>query len=109
MRLQWVKDGAPPPLRRPDLLELYVYGHPEPDGGTPYSCVGFVKRVKPFGDDLVWRAHVHEFPDDPYLQAITRVHFKSRVSAMRELRKRFNVAWIAATPEERNKIWDGYK
>lgn len=109
MRLQWIKDATPQPLRRPDQIELYVTGCPTPDNRTPYSYVGFVKRVKPFCGDPVWRAHVHEFPDDPYWQAIATVLFKSRSSAMRELRKRFNVAWIAATPEERKKIWDGYK
>ena len=91
------------------MQELYVVGCPTPDNRTPYSNVGFVQRAKPFGDDLVWRAHTLELPDDPYWNSISDVHFKSRLSAMRELRKRFNVAWIAATPEERNKIWDGYK
>lgn len=110
MRLDWKEDGLSTRiLRRNRTKELWMFGDPEPDGGVPYSYVGYVKRSAPTDGPPVWHAYIHELQDNDYWFALEDMYFASRASAMREMRKRFTVAWIAATPEERAEIWDGYK
>jgi hypothetical protein len=110
MRLEWKEAGVPTrTIRSNRTQELWVFGDPESDGGTAYSCVGFVKRHTPTDKPPVWHAYIHEFQDNDYWYELEDISFASRSAAMREMRKRFNVAWIAATPEERAEIWDGYK
>jgi hypothetical protein len=66
------------------------------------SYVGwvFLSAARP----AVWKIGVHELND--YLGDAEHDTFTSRLSAMRELRKRFIVAWIGATQEERDAVWD---
>lgn len=52
----------------------------------------------------MWCVLIHELND--YLFDLEYSNFTSRLSAMRELRKRFIVAWIGATHEERDDVWD---
>ena len=108
MRLEWRDDGLSGRTRRRNRTkELHVIGDPDSDGDVPYSYVGFVKRYAPTGKDPEWLVYIHEFETNPYWAGLEDLRFKSRSSAMREMRKRFTVAWIAATPEEREHIWDG--
>ena len=109
MRLEWKEDSiSTRTLRCNRTKELWVFGDPESDGGTAYSYVGFVKRHTP-ADKPVWRVYIHELQDNDYWYELEGMRFESRASAMREMRKRFTVAWIGSTPEERAGIWDGYK
>jgi hypothetical protein len=81
--------------------ELYLYG--EHHGLRKRSYIGLVDYSKGRDD---WRVLIHESLEDPHLRAIENMRFKSRSSAMRELRKRFTIAWIGATADQRNDIWD---
>jgi len=107
MKLEW-KDDPSKIVLGPEVLtkELWAFGDPAPDGGRPYSYVGYVRRG---AHTAVWRTHTHEFDDHPYWRELDGMAFKSRLAGMREMRKRFTVAWMSATPEERNNIWDGFK
>lgn len=110
MRLEWRDDGLTGNIRRCNRTkELWVFDDPESDGGMQYSYVGFVKRHTPTGRDPEWLVYIHELETNSYWYELEDLTFKSRSSAMREMRKRFNVAWVTATPEERDEIWDGYK
>ena len=107
MNLKWLWDPSSMSLDpKSSTKELWMFGDPEPDGGKSYSYVGYVKRSTHTG---AWRTHTHEFDDNPYWRELDGMGFKSRMAGMREMRKRFTVAWMSATPEERDKIWDGFK
>ena len=109
MKLEWRDDAITTrtlPCNR--TKELYVFGDPESDGGVRYSYVGFVKRHSPTDKPPVWHAYTHELETNSYWYELEDMTFKSRSSAMREMRKRFKVAWVTATPKERDEIWDGF-
>jgi hypothetical protein len=66
------------------------------------SWVGSVYRS--IERPAAWKVTVHELWE--YLDDLEDARFTSRLSAVRELRKRFIVAWIGATQEERDDVWD---
>lgn len=92
--------------RTPRIAAKTLYLYDEHSDRNSY--IGFVKRVNRLdrGEPDVWRALIHEFKDNDYLADIEAMRFASRSAAMRELRKRFTVAWIGATPDERENVWD---
>ena len=76
--------------------------HGECDGAKRVSYIGAVHESYP-GE---WHALVLEFMDHPALEAVEDATYKTKLGAMRALRKAFVIAWMGTTQEERDSVWD---
>lgn len=92
MKFKW---GAPGPLTKLSL-------HGECDG---YPRVSYIGAVHCTNNDE-WHALAVELEEHPVLIAAEDAVYKTRLGAMRALRKAFVIAWMGATKEERDSVWD---
>jgi len=76
--------------------------HGECNGHQRVSYIGAVFQNSP--DE--WSAFSLELMEHPVLEAVDNAVYKTRLGAMRALTKAFTIAWMGATQEERDSVWD---
>jgi hypothetical protein len=101
MELKWKNSAA-------GGAELHLYGDQNGVRKTTYAAI--VNRsfdpIRPPEDG--WKVLVHEHLECLHLEDIESLRFASRLSAMRETRKRFTAAWIGASDAVRAAAWDRF-
>ena len=94
MNFKWSSMTSDPRTR------LYLHG--ELNGVARRSYIGAVHKVS----DDEWRAFALELDDNPALVDVEESDYPTSGAAMSALCEAFTIAWIGATEEERNDVWD---
>lgn len=94
MKFKWAHGGDAPRAR------LRVFG--EWKGEKRQSYIGAVHPPTP--DQ--WTVIPLEFCDHPVMLEVDAAIYKTKLGAMRALRRAFLIAWIGATEKERGEVWD---
>lgn len=80
-----------------DRFHLHLHG----DNGRR-SYIGFVHKEH----EHRWHAFGLELDDTPALQDVEEAVYPTMREAVRALRRAFTAAWLGATAEEREEVWD---
>lgn len=83
-----------------NLTRLYLNG--ELDGAARRSYIGAVHKVR----DDEWHAFALELDRNPALVDVEESVYPTSDAAMSALCEAFTIAWIGATEEERENVWD---